>query len=91
MTVTVIEDRPAGEFRATLDGQPAGLIGYRRDGDVFDLLHTEVDGAFEGHGVGTGLVRQALAIVRTQAGRVRPSCPFVRRYLEQHPGEADLE
>jgi uncharacterized protein len=40
--------------------------------------------------VGGELVRQALDDVRAQGKRVRPSCPFVRAYIDEHAEYADL-
>ena len=50
-----------------------------------------MDDAFEGQGVGSSLVRQELDDVRARGGlRVRPSCPFVRGWIDKHPDYADL-
>jgi uncharacterized protein len=90
LTVGVSNDPEAGVFRASVDGRAAGIVAYRQDGDVYDLLHTEVDDAFEGQGVGSELVHQVLGEIRAAGARVRPSCPFVRRYVQRHPDEADV-
>lgn len=57
-----------------------------RDG-VIDLLHTEVSAGLRGRGVAGELVRAALAYAREHDLRVVPSCPYVRRYLDEHPDE----
>lgn len=63
---------------------------YERDGDRWTFTHTVVPPEAEGHGVGSALVREALATVRAAGGRVVPQCPFVRAYLERHPEWQDL-
>jgi predicted GNAT family acetyltransferase len=78
------------QYEVELNGTPAGLIRYRVDGDVLDMVHTEVDPEFEGGGVGSTLVQRALDDVRERGLYVRPSCPFVAAYIEQHPDYADL-
>jgi uncharacterized protein len=54
------------------------------------LSHTEVPRALEGRGVGSALVRAALAHVRAEGAKVLPTCSFVLAYLRRHPEEADL-
>jgi uncharacterized protein len=64
---------------------------YELSDGVITFTHTEVDDAYEGHGVGSALVRYALDQVRTAGTRrVRPSCPFVRAWLDHHPDYQDL-
>jgi len=68
----------------------AGEIRYTRDADVVTMVHTDVDPAFEGEGLGAKLVAGALDDVRAHGKRVRPVCPFVAAYLKRHPEYADL-
>jgi predicted GNAT family acetyltransferase len=86
-----VHDHPAAlQYEATVDGEHAGLIRYTLDGDVVTMVHTEVDPELEGEGVGSELVRGALEDVRSQGKRVRPTCPFVRAYIEAHDEYRDL-
>ena len=68
----------------------AGLIRYTREDDVVTMVHTEVEPAFEGEGVGSALVAGALDDVRAKGKRVRPLCPFVAAYVKRHPEYVDL-
>jgi uncharacterized protein len=54
------------------------------------LVHTEVDSAYEGHGVGSVLAKAALDDIRRRGKRVTPLCPFVSTYIARHPEYADL-
>lgn len=87
----VVSDEPARQrYVARFDAEVTGLIGYVwRDG-VIELVHTEVQPAYEGQGVGGQLARYALDDVRRRGLRVRPSCPFVAAWIERHPDYADL-
>jgi uncharacterized protein len=67
-----------------------GTIRYTRDGDVLTLVHTEVDPAFEGEGLGSALIAGALDDVRARGKRIIPVCPFVRAYLQRHPEYGDV-
>lgn len=68
----------------------AGVIRYTRDGDIVTLVHTEVEPAFEGEGIGSALVGGALDDIRAKGKTFRPFCPFVAAYLKRHPEYADL-
>jgi uncharacterized protein len=86
-----IADVPArSRYEARVDGRPAGHVVYRRNGEVITFLHTEVDPAFEGKGVGGALARGALDDARSRRFGVVPVCPFIRGWIERHPDYADL-
>jgi predicted GNAT family acetyltransferase len=92
MSEVSVRDNPGeSRFEAFVDGELAGSAVYALSDGVIAFTHTEVDDAFEGHGVGSALVRAALDDVRTRGGlRVRPLCPFVRSWIEHHPDYQDL-
>lgn len=62
----------------------AGFVAYRMQPGLIAFVHTEVDDAFEGHGVGSILVREALADARRRGFEVLPLCPFVNAFIERH-------
>jgi uncharacterized protein len=89
--VSVRDNPDESRFEAYVDGQLAGYSAYQLSRGVILFLHTEVDDAFEGQGVGSALVRQSLDLVRARDGlRVAVSCPFVRSWLRKHPDYQDL-
>jgi predicted GNAT family acetyltransferase len=89
--VKVADNEHLHRYEALVDGEVAGFIGYRPvPGGVRDLVHTEVDPAFEGKGVASKLVVGALEAERARGGKIVPSCPFVSAYLRRHPEYADL-
>jgi uncharacterized protein len=92
MTDVSVHDNPgANRFEAYVDGELAGFSVYVLSEGQITFTHTEVDDAFEGHGVGSALVREALDHVRATGGlRVKPLCPFVREWIEKHPDYQDL-
>lgn len=80
-----------GQFDLVVGGVPAGRSEFRdRPGGVRVFTHTEVDPAYGGRGLATLLVRQALDATRAAGLTIRPSCPFVRAFVERHPDYADL-
>ena len=90
MANRVVDNPAALRYELWTDEVLAGWIQYTRSGDVVTLVHTDVDPAFEGRGLGSVLVAGTLDDVRTQGKRIRPLCPFVAAYLRRHPEYADL-
>ncbi|BCP51398.1 N-acetyltransferase [Kaistia sp. 32K] len=76
-------------FEMELDGHVAFIL-YRLQGDVVELVHTEVPPELSGRGIGTKLVRAVLDRLRDQGARIHPLCPFVDAYIGHHPEYADL-
>lgn len=88
MTVT---DHPERErYEIDVDGALAGFAEYRGRGDTRTFTHTEVDERFEGQGVGSRLIADALDDARAKGLHVIPMCPFVRAYIGRHPEYLDL-
>jgi uncharacterized protein len=78
-------------FEARIGGSDeVGVLDARRSRGVWTLSHTGVPPAIGGRGVGTALVRAALARVRAEGESVVPTCSFVQAYLRRHPEDADL-
>lgn len=91
LTVEIHHDPHDERYEALVEGALAGFAAYRtRPGGVRAFIHTEVEEAYEGKGVGSELVRRALEETREQGLRVQPDCPFVRSYVERHPEFAPL-
>ena len=67
------------------DDKLAGFSTYRLAGDRIVFIHTEIDPAFEGHGVGSALARGALDDARRRGLTVIARCPFIARFIREHP------
>jgi uncharacterized protein len=77
-------------FEVRLDGALAGFAVYHRRGGRIYLVHTEIDPAFEGKGLGSVLAKAVLDTERTLGEPVVPLCPFMRGYIDRHPDYADV-
>jgi predicted GNAT family acetyltransferase len=66
-------------------GEVLGFLLYRIEPDRVLLVHTDVDPAYEGQGLGSVLVKGALDDLREHGVRAIPLCPFVRAYIRHHP------
>lgn len=84
-------DEGRGAYLAERGDRVVGLLEAREESEGVTVMpHTEVDDAEEGKGVGSALARRALDDVREAGKRVRPSCPFVRGWIDHHPDYEDL-
>lgn len=83
-------DEPGNRYVLRSAGETVGLIEYRRDGDVLQLLHTEVLPEGQGKGLGTVLVRETLDDIRANGRQIVPTCSFVAGFVEEHAEYADL-
>jgi predicted GNAT family acetyltransferase len=88
--VTVRDAPDDHRYVISVDGVDAGLIIYHRHDDNWILVHTEIESAFDGRGLGSHLARGVLDDVRAKSGSVVPLCPFVRRWIDRHDEYGDL-
>jgi hypothetical protein len=87
-----VRDNPGeSRFEAYVDGRLAGFSAYVVGAGALNIVHTEVDDAYEGHGVGSVLVRELLDQLRDRTDlKVTASCPFVRAWMRRHPDYLEL-
>jgi uncharacterized protein len=89
-TVEVRDHAAQLQYELLLDGEVAGVIRYRRDGETVALIHTDLAPELEGRGLGGRLVAGALDDIRARGLGVVPICPFARSYIDRHPEFRDL-
>lgn len=88
--ITVTDNPDQHRYEITVDGTIAGFAVYHVRGGRHFFVHTEIDDAFGGRGLGSILARGALDNVRASGGKVIPLCPFVAGWIDKHPDYADL-
>src|SRR5438105_8403296 len=77
-------------FEADLGDGSFAVAEYNLRRGKIVFTHTEVPPAHEGQGVGSALIRFALAAARERGLRVIPICPFFAAYIKKHAEEQDL-
>lgn len=90
MTTTVADNPASSRFEISVDGELAGFLDYRKDGDEYALPHTRIFPEFGGRGLGTELVRGALAEIAARGGTALPYCPFVPGVIRDNPEFLEL-
>jgi predicted GNAT family acetyltransferase len=71
-------------FEIWLGDGRAGVATFRETDDHVTFLHTIVDEAFGGRGLGSTLAAFALQDTVERGKRIVPICPFIGEYLESH-------
>lgn len=90
MTIAIADAPERHRYELTDDGTLAALTEYRLHGTVADFVHTETRDGFTGRGLAGRVVEAALEDARRRGWQVRPFCPFVRRFIAEHPEYVDL-
>lgn len=84
-TVTKEPDR----FTIAVEGKTVGKAEFLDRGEKRVFTHTEVDRDYEGRGLASILIGEALARTRDAGLRIVPRCPMVMAYVEKHPEYRD--
>ena len=86
-----VRDNPERHrFEIDLGGGGVAIAQYTLPEGKIMFTHTEVPPEHAGKGVGTALIRFALASARERNLKVIPICPFFAAYMQKHAEEQDL-
>ena len=86
-----IRDNPdKHRFEADLDDGTIAIAEYTLPEGKIVFTHTEVPSKHEGKGIGSALIRFALAAARERQLKVIPICPFFAAYMKEHAEVQDL-
>jgi hypothetical protein len=78
-----------GRIEIARNGDVA-YLEYSLDGNVLELIHTEVPKKLRGTGIGSSLAKTALDWARRDKYKVDIICPYVQAYVARHPEYSDL-
>ncbi len=78
------------QFTIAVDGKEVGRAEFLDRGERRVFTHTEVDKEYEGRGLATILIGEALKHTRDAGLRIRAQCEMVAGYLKKHDEYADI-
>ncbi|MET7771504.1 GNAT family N-acetyltransferase [Nocardia sp. NPDC005366] len=81
----VVNNSDKNRYEVFHSGDLAGFAEYVERDDVVDFVHTEIDDAFSGKGLGKVLAERALDDVIARGRVIEAHCPFIRAYIEKNP------
>ncbi|MGA4670174.1 GNAT family N-acetyltransferase [Propionibacteriaceae bacterium Y1923] len=87
---SIVRDDARHRYILSADGVEAGYIEFHEADGVIDMPHTIVDEAFGGRGYGKDLARFAFDDARERGLKVKPTCPFLDRFMQKTPEYQDL-
>ena len=76
--------RGRDKFKIALDGQTVGIAVFADRENQRVFLHTEVADGFEGRGLASILVGEALGATKDEGLHIVAVCPMVAAYLDRH-------
>jgi predicted GNAT family acetyltransferase len=86
----IVDNVERHRFEADLGDGSLAIARYTLSAGKIVFTHTEVPTAHEGHGIGSALIRFALASARERGLQVIPICPFFAAYIRKHAEVQDL-
>ena len=89
-TFAIVDNLEKNRFEVDLGDGTLAIAEYNlRHGKII-FTHTEVPPTHEGQGIGSALIRFALAAARERGLQVVPICAFFAAYIQKHESEQDL-
>ena len=85
MNIEMHDNPDADRYEIRVDDQLAGFLEYRLRSGRISFLHTEIEPALGGAGLGSQLIGFALDDARSRKLSVVPICPFVTSFIGRHP------
>ena len=84
------DNREKHRFETDLGDGSLAIAEYQLTNGKIVFTHTDVPPSHEGKGIGSALIRFALASARDRGLAVIPICPFFRAYMVKHAEVQDL-
>ena len=80
-----------GAFYIEKNGEWIAEMTYERAGDERIIIdHTEVDESLQGKGIGEKLVAEGVKFARDNYLKITPTCPFVKKVIDETPEFQDV-
>ena len=80
-----------GAFYIDEDGEWIAEMTYFRSGEnEITIDHTEIDPKLRGEGIGADLVAEAVKFARAEGLKIKATCPYAKKKLEESTDYADV-
>lgn len=83
-TLEVVNNEEAKRYEVRVEDKVA-FAQYSLAGKNIVFTHTEVPTEFEGNGIGTKIAQFALNDAVERGLKIQPLCPFIDKYVREHP------
>jgi predicted GNAT family acetyltransferase len=90
VALEVVDNPARSRYELRDDGHLVGFTEYHERDGVLVFPHTVITQPKRRAGYGGTLVQAALDDVRAKGRRIVAECPFVARFVDEHPEYADL-
>ncbi len=80
----LIVNEAENQFELVLDNGKA-IVEYILTDDKINLVHTEVPPEYRGQDIASTLTKKVLQYAKSINYTVVPSCPFIAKYIDNHP------
>jgi hypothetical protein len=90
VALEVVDNPARSRYELRDDGHLVGFTEYHERDGALVFPHTVITQPKRRAGYGGTLVRAALDDVRAKGRRIVAECPFVARFVDEHPEYADL-
>lgn len=80
----LIVNEPQKQFEFRLENGAIAFVEFVTEGNKIYLTHTEVPKSYEGKGIGSELVKQALGHIKKKGLVLVPLCSFTAWYVNNH-------
>ena len=81
----VRNDEAGSRYEIVVGDELAGYTEYELGDGTITFVHTVVDAAYEGQGLGGKLAKGALTDAKDRGLAISSRCSFMSSYLERHP------
>jgi len=85
----LVNNEASHHFEMIIEGQHA-FIDYKRIGDTYLLIHTEVPEALRNRGIAKILVEKTFKYLEENHLKMRPFCSYIQAYLKNNPDRKRL-
>jgi hypothetical protein len=86
MNFIVNHSKDTHQFVVIVEGKVATLdYSVSADGKILDYYSTFVPKELRGRNIGQDIVKYALEYAKDNQLKIKPTCPFVKRMIDEHP------